>query len=236
MKQILIIEDDPRIAGLERDYLEAAGLQVTVAADGPTGLQTALGGKFDLILLDIMLPGMDGLEVCRSIRREQNVPIILVSAKKEDLDKIKGLGVGADDYVVKPFSPGELVARVLAHISRYQRLTAAGAAQQTTQTPVLESGPLRLDAAARRAWFREQEVALTNKEFELLYFLADHPDQVFSKEQLFDRIWQYDSLGETSTVTVHVNRIRDKFKELDPKLDLIQTVWGRGYRFVPATV
>lgn len=234
MKQILIIEDDPRIAGLERDYLEAAGLQVTVAADGPTGLRTALGGKFDLILLDIMLPGMDGLEVCRAVRREQNVPIILVSAKKEDLDKIKGLGVGADDYVVKPFSPGELVARVLAHISRYERLTADGTARQTE--PVLESGALRLDSAACRAWFRGQEVVLTNKEFELLYFLADHPETVFSKEQLFDRIWQYDSLGETSTVTVHVNRIRDKFKKLDPDLDLIQTVWGRGYRFVPATV
>ena len=236
MKQILIIEDDPRIAGLERDYLEAAGLQVTVAADGPTGLRTALGGQFDLILLDIMLPGLDGLEVCRSIRREQNVPIILVSAKKEELDKIKGLGVGADDYVVKPFSPGELVARVLAHISRYERLTGDGTAHAPTKDAVLESGALRLDPAARRAWFRGQEVALTNKEFELLYFLAAHPDQVFSKEQLFDRIWQYDSLGETSTVTVHVNRIRDKFKELDPNLDLIRTVWGRGYRFVPATV
>lgn len=236
MKQILIIEDDPRIAGLERDYLEAAGLQASVAADGPSGLRTALEGGFDLILLDIMLPGMDGLEVCRSIRREQNVPIILVSAKKEDLDKIKGLGVGADDYVVKPFSPGELVARVLAHISRYERLTGDGTAHPPTKDAVLESGALRLDPATRRAWFREQEVALTNKEFELLYFLAGHPDEVFSKEQLFDRIWQYNSLGETSTVTVHVNRIRDKFKELDSNLDLIHTVWGRGYRFVPAVV
>lgn len=236
MKQILIIEDDPRIAGLERDYLEAAGLQASVATDGPSGLRTALDGRFDLILLDIMLPGMDGLEVCRSIRREQNVPIILVSAKKEDLDKIKGLGVGADDYVVKPFSPGELVARVLAHISRYERLTGDGTAHPPTKDEVLESGALRLDPATRRAWFREQEVALTNKEFELLYFLACHPDEVFSKEQLFDRIWQYNSLGETSTVTVHVNRIRDKFKELDSNLDLIHTVWGRGYRFVPAAV
>ena len=214
MKQILIIEDDPRIAGLERDYLEAAGLQASVAADGPSGLRTALDGRFDLILLDIML----------------------VSAKKEDLDKIKGLGVGADDYVVKPFSPGELVARVLAHISRYERLTGDGAAHPPTKDAVLESGALRLDPATRRAWFREQEVALTNKEFELLYFLAGHPDEVFSKEQLFDRIWQYNSLGETSTVTVHVNRIRDKFKELDSNLDLIHTVWGRGYRFVPAAV
>lgn len=236
MKQILIIEDDPRIAGLERDYLVSAGLQASVAADGPSGLRTALDGRFDLILLDIMLPGMDGLEVCRSIRREQNVPIILVSAKKEDLDKIKGLGVGADDYVVKPFSPGELVARVLAHISRYERLTGDGTAHPPTKDTVLESGALRLDPATRRAWFREQEVALTNKEFELLYFLAGHPDEVFSKEQLFDRIWQYNSLGETSTVTVHVNRIRDKFKELDSNLDLIHTVWGRGYRFVPAAV
>ena len=182
------------------------------------------------------MPVMYGLEVCRSIRREQNVPIILVSAKKEDLDKIKGLGVGADDYVVKPFSPGELVARVLAHISRYERLTGDGAAHPPTKDAVLESGALRLDPATRRAWFREQEVALTNKEFELLYFLAGHPDEVFSKEQLFDRIWQYNSLGETSTVTVHVNRIRDKFKELDSNLDLIHTVWGRGYRFVPAAV
>lgn len=236
MKKILIIEDDPHIAGLEQDYLEAADLQVTVAADGTTGLETALNGNFDLILLDIMLPGMDGLAVCRAVRQVQNVPIILVSAKKEDLDKIKGLGVGADDYVVKPFSPGELVARVLAHISRYERLTAAGAEHDPEQETVLESGALRLDPAARRSWYRGQEVALTNKEFELLNFLAKHPEEVFSKEELFRRIWHYDSLGETSTVTVHVNRIRDKFKELEPDLDLIHTVWGRGYRFMPPGV
>lgn len=230
MKKILIIEDDLNIQGIERDYLEANSFTVSTATDGESGLKLALNNDFDLVLLDIMLPKMDGLEVCRRIRAEKNIPILLVSAKKEELDKIKGLGFGADDYIVKPFSPDELVARVIAHISRYQRLTAKDEKSNTDKDIV--TGDLRLEKNSRRAFIKDKEVVLTNKEFDLIYFLAKSPDTVFSKEELFNEIWNYDSIGETSTITVHVNRIRDKIKEIDPELDFIHTVWGRGYRFI----
>ena len=230
MKKILIIEDDLNIQGIEKDYLEANSFSVSTAADGETGLKMALSGDFDLILLDIMLPKMDGLEVCRKIRAEKDIPILLVSAKKEDLDKIKGLGFGADDYIVKPFSPGELVARVIAHISRYNRLTAKE--KKNTDDKDITIGTLKLEKASRRAYINDTEIVLTNKEFDLIYFLAKSPDTVFTKEELFNEIWNYDSIGETSTITVHVNRIRDKIKEIDPNLDFIHTVWGRGYRFM----
>lgn len=230
MKKILIIEDDLNIQGIEKDYLEANSFSVSTAADGETGLKMALSGDFDLILLDIMLPKMDGLEVCRKIRAEKDIPILLVSAKKEDLDKIKGLGFGADDYIVKPFSPGELVARVIAHISRYNRLTAKE--KKNTDDRDITIGALKLKKASRRAYINDTEIVLTNKEFDLIYFLAKSPDTVFTKEELFNEIWNYDSMGETSTITVHVNRIRDKIKEIDPNLDFIHTVWGRGYRFM----
>lgn len=230
MKKILIIEDDSNICALEKDYLEANGFSVTTASDGTIGLQTALREDFSLILLDIMLPGTDGLEVCRKIREKKDIPILLVSAKKEELDKIKGLGYGADDYIVKPFSPSELVARVIAHIKRYDRLTSSRN-NKKEQAAVIETGSLKLDGVSRRAFIGDQELTLTNKEFDLLYFLASSPDTVYSKEKLFDEIWNYDSIGETSTITVHVNRIRDKIKEIDPSLDFIHTVWGKGYRF-----
>lgn len=230
MKKILIIEDDLNIQGIEKDYLEANSFSVSTAADGETGLKMAISGDFDLILLDIMLPKMDGLEVCRKIRAEKDIPILLVSAKKEDLDKIKGLGFGADDYIVKPFSPGELVARVIAHISRYNRLTAKE--KKNTDDKDITIGALKLQKASRRAYINDTEIVLTNKEFDLIYFLAKSPDTVFTKEELFNEIWNYDSIGETSTITVHVNRIRDKIKEIDPNLDFIHTVWGRGYRFM----
>lgn len=232
MKKILIVEDDLNIQTLEKDYLEANSFSVTTASNGTDGLRLALNEKFDLILLDIMLPEIDGLEICRRIRDVIDIPILLVSAKKEDLDKIKGLGYGADDYIIKPFSPSELVARVIAHINRYQRLTTKG--NQKEKTPaaeIIEIDSLKLDGKSRRAYVGEAEIALTNKEFDLLYFLAASPDTVYSKEELFNEIWQYDSIGETSTITVHVNRIRDKIKEVDKKLDYIHTVWGKGYRF-----
>lgn len=228
MKKVLIIEDDVNIRSLEKDYLEVNSFEVETAAHGITGLEKALNDDFSLILLDIMLPGMDGLEVCQKVREKKDIPIIMVSAKKEDLDKIKGLGYGADDYIVKPFSPSELVARVIAHISRYERLTAK---QKETQIQTIEIDGLKLDGKSRRAFIGDKEIILTNKEFDLLYHLANSPDTVFSKEELFNEIWQYDSIGETSTVTVHVNRIRDKIKEIDPSLDFIHTVWGKGYRF-----
>lgn len=228
MKKILIIEDDANICALERDYLEANGFKVSTAADGNSGLEKALDEDFDLILLDIMLPGTDGMEVCRKIREKKDIPILLVSAKKEDLDKITGLGYGADDYIVKPFSPKELVARVIAHISRYERLTAKN---ENREIETIEIGGLKLDGKSRRAFVNDKELILTNKEFDLLYFLASSPDTVYSKEELFNKIWNYDSIGETSTITVHVNRIRDKIKEIDPSIDFIHTVWGKGYRF-----
>ena len=232
MKKILIIEDDLNIQTLEKDYLEANSFSVQTASNGKDGLQLALNEEFDLILLDIMLPEIDGLEICRRIRDVLDIPILLVSAKKEDLDKIKGLGYGADDYIIKPFSPSELVARVIAHISRYQRLTAK---ETPKEKPIahemLEIDNLKLDGKSRRAYIENTEIVLTNKEFDLLYFLAASPDTVYSKEELFNQIWQYDSIGETSTVTVHVNRIRDKIKEVNNNLDYIHTVWGKGYRF-----
>ena len=202
MKKILIIEDDANICTLEKDYLEANGFEVSTAANGNAGLEKALNENFSLILL--------------------------VSAKKEDLDKITGLGYGADDYIVKPFSPKELVARVIAHISRYERLTAKN---ENNNAKTIEIGGLKLDGKSRRAFVNGSELVLTNKEFDLLYFLASSPDTVYSKEELFNEIWNYDSIGETSTITVHVNRIRDKIKEVDPTIDFIHTVWGKGYRF-----
>jgi len=229
MKKVLIVEDDINIQTLEKDYLEANNFSVETATDGETGLNMALGNNFDLVLLDIMLPRLDGLEVCRRLREEKDIPIILVSAKKEDLDKIKGLGFGADDYIVKPFSPSELVARVIAHISRYQRLTTKESTPSADT--VIEIDRLRLESNSRRAFIDDKEILLTNKEFDLLYFLAASPDTVYSKEKLFDEIWHYDSIGETSTITVHVNRIRDKIKEVDETADYIHTVWGKGYRF-----
>lgn len=229
MKKILVIEDDLNIQALEKDYLEANNFAVKTASDGKEGLALALNEDFDLILLDIMLPEIDGLEICRRVREHKDIPILLVSAKKDDLDKIKGLGFGADDYIVKPFSPSELVARVIAHISRYQRLTAKETAKKSA--PVVEIDSLRLDGNSRRAFVNGEELLLTNKEFDLLYYLASGPNTVFSKEELFAEIWKYDAIGETSTVTVHVNRIREKIKEVDPTLDYIHTVWGKGYRF-----
>lgn len=228
MKKILIIEDDANICTLEKDYLEANGFEVSTAANGNAGLEKALNENFSLILLDIMLPGIDGMEICRKVREKKDIPILLVSAKKEDLDKITGLGYGADDYIVKPFSPKELVARVIAHISRYERLTAKN---EKNNAKTIEIGGLKLDGKSRRAFVNGSELVLTNKEFDLLYFLASSPDTVYSKEELFNEIWNYDSIGETSTITVHVNRIRDKIKEVDPTIDFIHTVWGKGYRF-----
>ena len=226
-KRILIVEDDKNILQLEKDYLEANKFDVVTAADGKEGLNTALAGGFDLLLLDIMLPEIDGLTICREVRKKSNIPILLVSAKRDDIDKIKGLGLGADDYIVKPFSPSELVARVIAHINRYERLTTA----QNEELHIIENGNLRIDKKARRIFVKDTEITFTNKEFDLLTCLAESPDTIFSKEELFEKIWQYDSMGETSTVTVHVNRIRDKLFAADGNFEYVNTVWGKGYRF-----
>lgn len=227
MSKILIIEDDDNILQLEKDYLEAAGYETESAVDGAAGVKMALEGDFDLVLLDIMLPEINGFQVCKKIRAFKNIPIILVSAKKEDPDKINGLEFGADDYVVKPFSPSELVARVKAHINRYRRLTSSAPGSAS----VLQTGELSLNKESGDARLNGEELNLTKKEFEVLYLLASHPDTVFSKNELFEKVWGYDSLGDTSTLTVHINRLRDKFKEIDANADYIKTIWGRGYRF-----
>ena len=222
MKKILIIEDDASIAELERYYLMANGFEVTVIGDGREGLRKALEEEFALIVLDVMLPGADGFEICTEIRAHKNTPVLMVSARRDDVDKVKGLGLGADDYMVKPFSPSELVARVRAHISRYERLT------NKAEGSTLSVRGLTIDIPARRVYVQGEEAVLKNKEFELLLFFAENPNIVFSKETLFDRIWGMDSLGDTATVTVHVNRIRDKIEHADK---YIETVWGSGYRF-----
>ncbi|MDI6619369.1 MAG: response regulator transcription factor [Clostridiales bacterium] len=227
MKRILIIEDEESIAELERDYFEASGFKADIEQRGDTGLKTALARDYDLIILDLMLPEIDGFEVCKKIREKKNIPILIVSARKEDIDKINGLGLGADDYITKPFSPGELVARVKAHIARYDRLI--GSKEQ--KDDVVKIRGIVIDKSSRRVFVNDKEIVLTNKEFDLLTLLASNPNRVFSKEELFDKIWGMDSIGDTTTVTVHIRKIREKI-EVDPSNpQYIETLWGVGYRF-----
>ncbi len=227
MSRILIIEDEESIADLEKDYLEVSNFEVTVETRGDTGLKTALAEPFDLIILDLMLPGMDGFEVCRRVREQKNVPILMVSAKKDDIDKIKGLGLGADDYLTKPFSPSELVARVKAHLAQYERLVGVGKPENT----VIEIRGLKIDKTARRVWVDGVEKQFTTKEFDLLTFLAENPNHVFSKEELFRRVWNMDSVGDIATVTVHIKKIREKLEYDTSNPQYIETIWGVGYRF-----
>ncbi len=227
MSRILIIEDEESIADLEKDYLEVSNFEVTVETRGDTGLKTALAEPFDLIILDLMLPGMDGFEVCRRVREQKNVPILMVSAKKDDIDKIKGLGLGADDYMTKPFSPSELVARVKAHLAQYERLVGVGKPENT----VIEIRGLKIDKTARRVWVDGEEKQFTTKEFDLLTFLAENPNHVFSKEELFRRVWNMDSVGDIATVTVHIKKIREKLEYDTSNPQYIETIWGVGYRF-----
>ncbi|MCL2023600.1 MAG: response regulator transcription factor [Oscillospiraceae bacterium] len=227
---ILVIEDDESIAMLQRDYLEANGFKVSITSDGTQGLHKLEEEDFDLVLVDLMLPGLDGFELCRRIRREKEIPIIIVSAKREDIDQIRALGLGADDYVTKPFSPQQLVARVKSHIARYERLTNISNVSDDAMR-VIHIHDIKIDCAARKVWCRGNQVALTNKEYELLVFLVNNPDVVFSKTELFDRVWDVNSYGDTSTVTVHINRIRDKIESDITQPQYIETVWGVGYRF-----
>ena len=227
MSKILIIEDEAAIADLQKDYLELSGFEVEIRNDGISGLERALEGGFDLFILDLMLPGLDGFEICKRIRNESNAPIIMVSAKKDDIDKIRGLGLGADDYMTKPFSPSELVARVKAHLSRYERLI--GSAQP--KNDIIEIRGLRIDKTARRVWVNEVEKTLTTKEFDLLTFLASNPNHVYTKEELFSEIWNMESFGDIATVTVHIKKIREKIEESSSNPQYIETIWGVGYRF-----
>ncbi|MGG1676793.1 response regulator transcription factor [Neobacillus sp. NRS-1170] len=226
MSEILIIEDERSIAELERDYLEIEGFKVEIATDGKMGLEAALNQNYRLILLDLMLPNINGLEICKQIRKEKDIPILMVTAKDEDIDKVRGLGLGADDYIVKPFSPSELVARVKAHLARYERLI-----RKSVPLDEIQIRGLQINKSSRQVFINEKEVILTAKEFDLLTFLALHPNQVFTKEHLFERIWGLESMGDTATVTVHVRKIREKIENNPSNLQYIETVWGAGYRF-----
>jgi len=228
MKKILIIEDDIAIAEIERDFLQIEGYEVTIETDGLEGHKKALDKSYDLILLDLMLPGMNGIEICRSIRSKIDIPIIMVTAKSEDTDKVRGLGLGADDYIAKPFSPTELVARVKANLAQYERL-------RSTNTPDARAdeiavGAITINLSSRRVYVHGTEIELKHKEYELLSFMAHNPDIVFSKEHLYERIWGADALGDLKTVAVHINRLREKIEKNPQNPNCIQTVWGAGYR------
>ena len=227
MSRILIIEDEEAIADLEKDYRELSDFDVTIEHDGEEGLKQALSGDYGLIILDLMLPGMDGFEVCKHIREKKDVPVIMVSAKKDDIDKIRGLGLGADDYLTKPFSPSELVARVKAHLSRYSRLVGNNA----KKNDIIEIRELKIDKTARRVFIDGVEKPFTTKEFDLLTFLAENPNHVFSKEELFRQIWNMESVGDIATVTVHIKKIREKIEYDTSNPQYIETIWGVGYRF-----
>lgn len=227
MSRILIIEDEEAIADLEKDYLELSGFEVEVANDGVTGLDKALNEDYNLLILDLMLPGVDVFEICRKVRDEKNTPIIMVSAKKDDIDKIRGLGLGADDYMTKPFSPSELVARVKAHLARYERLIGSA----VEENKVIEIRGLKIDTTARRVWINGEEKPFTTKEFDLLTFLASHPNHVYTKDELFSEIWDMESIGDIATVTVHIKKIREKIEYDTSNPQYIETIWGVGYRF-----
>jgi DNA-binding response OmpR family regulator len=227
MSRILIIEDEESIAELEKDYLELSGFDVEIANQGDSGLKKALEEDFDLLILDLMLPEIDGFEICKQVRNSKNIPILLVSAKKDDIDKIRGLGLGADDYMTKPFSPSEMVARVKAHLSRYERLIGSN----TFENEVIEIRGIHIDKTARRVYVNGEEKNFTTKEFDLLCFLAQNPNRVFTKEELFSEIWDMESIGDIATVTVHIKKIREKIETNTAKPQYIETIWGVGYRF-----
>ena len=223
MPRILIIEDDPEIAALERDYLQMAGFETVIASSGEEGLE--YDKTVDLIVLDVMLPGSDGFAVLKELREVMDIPVILLSARGEDIDKIRGLGLGADDYMQKPFSPAELVARVRAHLARFDRLTSK------TFNQKLAVRGLEISREDRRVFVHGKECALTPKEFDILLFLMENPNRVYSREDLFERVWGLEALGDSDTVVVHVRRLREKI-EPEPKTpQYVETVWGAGYRF-----
>jgi DNA-binding response OmpR family regulator len=227
MKRVLIIEDELTIAELERDYLEVHGIACDIATTSEEGRVQALYGKYDLILLDVMLPGVDGFSLCKQLRNKLDIPIIMITARKEDIDKMRGFDRGADDYIVKPFNPIELVARVKAHMARYDRLIH----KRYDREKEINRRGLVIDSNARRVFFHGEEKIFTAKEFDLLTFLASNPNIVFTKEQLMEKIWGYDAVGDISTVTVHIRKIREKIEENHSNPQFIETIWGVGYRF-----
>ncbi|MBR7090165.1 MAG: response regulator transcription factor [Lachnospiraceae bacterium] len=229
MAKILIIEDEKEIADLEKDYLEMNDFEVECYDRGDTGLEAAEKNDYDLIVLDLMLPGLDGFDVCRKVRAAKDIPIIMVSAKKDDIDKIRGLGLGADDYLTKPFSPGELVARVKAHLAQYERLVGAG--NKKNDNDLIEIHGIKIDKSARRVFVDGEEKVFTTKEFDLLAYLAENPNKVYTKDDLFRTIWGMESVGDIATVTVHIKKIREKLGDVSGDSKYIETIWGVGYRF-----
>lgn len=231
MKKILIIEDHLPLAEITRDFLLIEHFDVTIVTDGAKGLDTALQGGFDLIILDLMLPNLNGYDICKAIRHKLDIPLIMVTAKVEEIDKIRGLGLGADDYITKPFSPTELVARVKSNLAQYERIKGTTDPTAKKSHEELTSGRIRINLTSRRTFVNDQEIELKNKEFELLALLIQNPEIVYSKEQIYEKIWGMDALGDLKTVTVHIGRLRDKI-EIDPQNpEHLQTVWGAGYRF-----
>ena len=227
MSKILIVEDEKEIADLEKDYLELSDFEVHIENNGEDGLREALNGDYALVILDLMLPGVDGFDICKAIRDSKDIPIIIVSAKKDDIDKIRGLGLGADDYLTKPFSPSELVARVKAHMARYERLIGSG----SKPNDIIEIRGLKIDKTARRVYINGEEKTFTTKEFDLLTFLAENPNHVYTKDELFREIWGMESIGDIATVTVHIKKIREKVEADSSNPQYIETIWGVGYRF-----
>jgi DNA-binding response OmpR family regulator len=227
MYKILIIEDDKAIAEIEADYLHLSDFIVDISYDGLDGLNKAQSGQYDLILLDLMLPGMDGFLICKTLRQSLDIPILIVTARMEDIDKIRGLGYGADDYIEKPFSPSVLVARVKANLAQYQRLKSSG----IKKTSNLKVGEFSILKDSMQVFLSGREIKLKNKEYELFVFFAEHPNQVFSREDLYEYIWGLESMGDNATVAVHINRLREKIEEDPANPKYICTIWGAGYRF-----
>ena len=227
MYRILVCEDEKSIADALEIYLTNEGYEVLRAENGIEALEIVKKEELHLILMDIMMPKMDGIKATMHIREEKNIPIIILSAKGEDYDKVLGLNVGADDYVTKPFSPSELVARVKAHLARYERLIGSN----MPQNDIIEIRGIKIDKTARRVWVNGEEKQFTTKEFDLLTFLAENPNHVFTKEELFRKIWDMESIGDIATVTVHIKKIREKIEMNTNKPQYIETIWGVGYRF-----
>lgn len=230
-KKILIIEDDEDISMIEEAYLEFAGFETKILSDGNKVNEIIEAESFDLILLDLMLPGKSGYTICREIRDKLDIPILMVTARTESVDKIRGLGMGADDYISKPFDPAELVARVTANLRQYDRMLQKSADSAREEEPEeIRIQDLRILVNSWKVFKGDQEIRFPNKEFELLKFFAQHPNIVFSKEQLFEKIWGFDYAGDSATVMVHVNRIREKIEDDSKNPKILETVWGAGYR------
>lgn len=225
-EKILVVEDEKEIADLIRDYLSASNYKVIIANDGEKGLELFESEKPQLTILDIMLPKKDGFEVCRTIRSKSNIPILMLSAKKEDTDKIIGLGLGADDYITKPFSPRELIARVQSQLRRYTELST-----NQEKKEILSFNGLEIDATAYTITLDNEIVPFSVKEFEILHYLASNANQALSREKIFDEIWGYNEYGDINTVTVHIRKIREKIEKDPSRPSFIETVWGIGYKF-----